>query len=61
MQESSTGQSRQVFGFFLQAKVVADVETFEEKKLKLQKAMGENLNDIAEDATGEQRRQNLLS
>lgn len=61
MQESSTGQSHQVFGFFLQAKVVADVETFEEKKLKLQKAMGENLNDIAEDATGEQRRQNLLS
>ena len=45
----------------LQAKVVADVETFEEKKLKLQKAMGENLNDIAGDATAEQRRQNLMS
>ncbi len=45
----------------LQAKPVADSETFEEKKLKMQKAMGENLNDIALDATAEQRRQDLMS
>lgn len=45
----------------LQTKVVADVETFEEKKLKMQKAMGEVLEPIGSDATAEQRRQNLIS
>lgn len=45
----------------LQAKVVTDIETFEEKKLKLQKAMGEDLVGTSSDPTTEQRRQNLIS
>ena len=45
----------------LQAKVVADVETFEEKKLKMQKAMGESLEVTGSDPTAEQRRQNLIA
>ena len=39
--------------------IVADQETYEEKKLKMQKAMGEKLGEAA-DADAEQRRQNLL-
>ena len=45
----------------IQAKVLTDVETFEEKKLKMQKAMGENLNDVVVDPSAEQRRRNLIS
>jgi Fe-S cluster biogenesis protein NfuA len=40
---------------------VVDVETFEEKKLKLQKAMGEKLSDAAAlDETSQQRRDNIM-
>jgi len=40
---------------------VVDVETFEEKKLKLQKAMGEKLSETEGlDQTSQQRRENLI-
>jgi hypothetical protein len=40
---------------------VVDVETFEEKKLKLQKAMGEKLSEASGlDQTSQQRRENLI-
>ena len=40
---------------------VAEIETFEEKKLKLQKAMGEKLNENdGLDQTSQQRRANII-
>ena len=40
----------------------ADSETYEEKKLKMRKAMGENLHDAAKEADpdAEQRRLNIM-
>ena len=40
---------------------VVEVESFEEKKLKLQKAMGENLNENEGlDQTSQQRRADII-
>lgn len=46
---------------WLQTKAAPETETYEEKKVKLQKAMGENLGEASADPTTEQRRQHLMA
>ena len=41
--------------------MITEQETFEEKKLKLQRAMGEKLGEASVDPTMSQRRQDLIA